>query len=167
MDVDLEVRRSLALFSSIPHSLHHTKILLRIPAHWPRTLNLFSAESLDKPGHPQPKMVSVLFAPSVQEMYPLGISQDVSLQKGAFIQVKGYDHQMEGKAWPTFFGGVATVVTKLFDIIEIRQLATNPSKKLSLVPPIADERLFWSKRYSTGSSSSPALRRFAFLPSRS
>lgn len=62
---------------------------------------------------------SALFLPTVSEMYPSGISQDVSEQKGTFVEVKGYGHQMEGKTRPTFFRGVATVVTKLFNVIEV------------------------------------------------
>ena len=107
-------------------------------ATYPRTLakdvELLSAQSLDKPGHSEPSTVSIVFAPNIQEMYPSGISQDANLQKGTFVQVKGYDHQMEGKSRPTFFGGVATVVTKLFNIIEVCQPATNPSQILSLAP---------------------------------
>jgi pantoate--beta-alanine ligase len=53
-------------------------------------------------------------------MYPSGISQDVGEQKGTFIEVKGYGQQMEGRSRPTFFRGVATVVTKLFNAVEVR-----------------------------------------------
>lgn len=55
-------------------------------------------------------------------MYPSGISQDISQQKGTFVEVKGYGEQMEGHSRPTFFRGVATVVTKLFNIIQVRTL---------------------------------------------
>jgi hypothetical protein len=41
-------------------------------------------------------------------------------RKGTFIEVKGYSHQMEGKSRPTFFRGVATVVTKLFNAVQVR-----------------------------------------------
>jgi len=61
----------------------------------------------------------VIFAPSVNEMYPSGIVQNVGEQKGTFVEVKGYGHQMEGGSRPTFFRGVATVVTKLFNIIQV------------------------------------------------
>ncbi|KAF8916025.1 Pantoate-beta-alanine ligase [Mucidula mucida] len=67
------------------------------------------------------RTVSAVFVPTVTEMYPSGISQDVSHQKGTFIEVKGYGEQMEGKSRPTFFRGVATVVTKLFNAIEPTQ----------------------------------------------
>jgi len=59
-----------------------------------------------------------VFVPTVQEMYPSGISQDTSVQHGTFVEVKGYGDQMEGKSRPSFFRGVATVVTKLFNVIE-------------------------------------------------
>ena len=50
-----------------------------------------------------------VFLPTVADMYPSGIVQDVQDQKGTFVQVKGYEDQMEGKSRPTFFRGVATV----------------------------------------------------------
>jgi len=64
------------------------------------------------------KGVSAVFLPSVSEMYPSGITQDVDAQKGTFVEVKGYGHQMEGKSRPTFFRGVATVVMKLFNVVQ-------------------------------------------------
>lgn len=59
-----------------------------------------------------------VFAPSVNEMYPSGIPLDVKEQVGAFIEVKGLSHQLEGSIRPHFFRGVATVVTKLLNIIQ-------------------------------------------------
>ncbi len=64
------------------------------------------------------RRVNVAFVPSVKEMYPNGFTQVVADQIGAFIEVKGLSHQMEGGSRPTFFRGVATVVTKLFHIIQ-------------------------------------------------
>ncbi|KAF8581592.1 Pantoate-beta-alanine ligase [Ramaria rubella] len=65
-----------------------------------------------------PQMVDAIFAPSITEMYPNGIERTASSQKGTFVEVRGYSHQMEGTRRPDFFRGVATVVTKLFHIIE-------------------------------------------------
>ena len=65
------------------------------------------------------RTVSAIFAPSVSEMYPSGIVQDVAKQKGTFVEVNGYGHQMEGSSRPMFFRGVATVVTKLFNVIQV------------------------------------------------
>ncbi|KAG8940123.1 pantothenate synthase [Tulasnella sp. 408] len=61
---------------------------------------------------------SAVFVPSVKDMYPSGIVQNVEEQRGTFIEVKGFSHQMEGKSRPTFFRGVTTVVTKLFNAVQ-------------------------------------------------
>ena len=75
------------------------------------------------------KRVSVAFVPTVPEMYPNGFTQIVEDQIGAFIEVKGLSHQMEGGSRPTFFRGVATVVTKLFHVIQVslKSLVQQPS----------------------------------------
>ncbi|KAJ3086947.1 pantothenate synthase [Quaeritorhiza haematococci] len=62
--------------------------------------------------------VRCIFLPPVHEMYPSGIELDVSKQQGTFVEVKGKSHQMEGVIRPHFFRGVATVVTKLLNIIQ-------------------------------------------------
>ena len=67
---------------------------------------------------------SAVFLPSVKDMYPSGIHQDVTMQKGTFVEVKGYSHQMEGASRPHFFRGVATIVTKLFNAVQVRLLLT-------------------------------------------
>lgn len=66
---------------------------------------------------------SAVFLPPVKDMYPSGIVLDVSQQKGTFVEVKGYGHQMEGQSRPGFFRGVATVVTKLFNAVQVRSLS--------------------------------------------
>lgn len=63
---------------------------------------------------------SAVFLPTVSEMYPSGITQNTTEQTGTFVEVKGFGHQMEGQTRPTFFRGVATVVTKLFNAIQVR-----------------------------------------------
>jgi len=94
-------------------------------ATYPRTLsqdlNLLSALEY-KPADPPhaSRTPSAVFLPSVKDMYPSGIKQGVSEQKGTFVEVKEYGEQMEGSSRPTFFRGVATVVTKLFNIIQVR-----------------------------------------------
>lgn len=94
-------------------------------ATYPRTLEtdlaLLSSVSVAPPIGGQERTPSALFLPSVKEMYPSGIVQDVSDQKGTFVEVKGYGHQMEGRSRPTFFRGVATVVTKLLNAIQVRR----------------------------------------------
>ncbi|KAF8313314.1 pantothenate synthetase [Cantharellus anzutake] len=59
-----------------------------------------------------------VFLPTVEDMYPSGIVQNIEDQKGTFVQVKGYEEQMEGKSRPKFFRGVATIVTKLFSVVQ-------------------------------------------------
>jgi len=60
-----------------------------------------------------------VFLPEVEVMYPSGIVQDAEQQRGTFVEVKGCGNEMEGRSRPSFFRGVATVVTKLFNAIEV------------------------------------------------
>ncbi|KAG0030104.1 pantothenate synthase [Podila clonocystis] len=64
------------------------------------------------------KACAAILLPKVSEMYPAGITLDRSQQRGAFVEVQGLSHQMEGIPRPHFFRGVATVVTKLFNIVQ-------------------------------------------------
>ncbi|KAI0675791.1 Pantoate-beta-alanine ligase [Trametes maxima] len=91
--------------------------LATYPRTLPRDIELLSALSVAGP-EGVVRTPSAVFVPTVGEMYPSGISQNTQEQKGTFVEVKGYGHQMEGKTRPTFFRGVATVVTKLFNVIE-------------------------------------------------
>lgn len=68
----------------------------------------------------QNRRVSALFLPPVEALYPSGITTQVSKQRGAFLEVKGLQEVMEGKSRPGFFRGVATVVIKLFNIVQVR-----------------------------------------------
>src|SRR4051812_16632440 len=54
--------------------------------------------------------VDVLFAPSVAEMYPPGAV--------TWVTVEGLSERLEGKSRPGHFRGVATIVSKLFHIVE-------------------------------------------------
>ena len=73
-------------FNAYPHDL-------------PRDLALLEKEKVD-----------VVFAPSVEEMYPLGFN--------SWIDVEGVTERLEGASRPGHFRGVATVVNKLFHIIQ-------------------------------------------------
>ncbi|KAJ3500734.1 hypothetical protein NLJ89_g9657 [Agrocybe chaxingu] len=89
------------------------------PRTLPHDLELLEAEAV--PASTAPSSLhtpTAVFAPTVSEMYPSGIVQNVTEQKGTFVEVKGYGHQMEGMSRPTFFRGVATVVTKLFNVVQ-------------------------------------------------
>jgi len=54
--------------------------------------------------------VDILFAPSVEDMYPTGTSR-------TFIEVPGISDRLDGLSRPGHFRGVATVVAKLFHIV--------------------------------------------------
>ena len=54
--------------------------------------------------------VELLFAPSVEEMYPAG---DVT-----WVTVEGLSAKLDGRSRPGHFRGVTTVVAKLFHIVE-------------------------------------------------
>ncbi|CAG8610621.1 2375_t:CDS:2, partial [Ambispora leptoticha] len=79
---------------------------------YPRTLDT-DLESLT-----ETKSCDVVFLPSVNDIYPSGIPLEVEKQQGTFVEVLGKSHQMEGKTRPIFFRGVATVCSKLFNIIQ-------------------------------------------------
>lgn len=61
--------------------------------------------------------VLAIFVPRVLEMYPAGIPLDPKRQRGAFVTVHGSSEQLEGGLRPQFFRGVATVVTKLLNVV--------------------------------------------------
>lgn len=87
---------------------------------YPRTLpqDLAALEAIQVPSERSP---SAVFLPTVDVMYPSSVSQVVQEQKGTFVEVKGFGALMEGAARPTFFRGVATVVTKLFNAVQPTQ----------------------------------------------
>src|SRR5690606_40694986 len=69
---------------------------------YPRNLDR-DAELLRQAG------VDYVFAPSVSDMYPRPMQ--------TVVDVPSLGSQMEGEARPGHFAGVATVVTKLFNIV--------------------------------------------------
>jgi pantoate--beta-alanine ligase len=54
--------------------------------------------------------VALLFAPSVEEMYPAGAA--------SWVTVEGLSSKLDGRSRPGHFRGVTTVVAKLFHIVE-------------------------------------------------
>jgi len=96
-------------------------------ATYPRTLEsdlrLLQNEMVEIPAEDErsiKRYPSAIFVPSVKDIYPAGITQEVSEQRGTFVQVKGLEAEMEGKSRPGFFRGVATVVLKLFNAVEVK-----------------------------------------------
>ncbi|MBV8193417.1 MAG: pantoate--beta-alanine ligase [Alphaproteobacteria bacterium] len=73
--------------------------LARYPRDLERDLALLEKEQTD-----------LVFAPSSAEIYPVG--------HGTFVEVGGITDVLEGKARPGHFRGVATVVCKLFNIVQ-------------------------------------------------
>jgi pantoate--beta-alanine ligase len=72
-------------------------------AKYPRTFEA-DCEALEREG------VDVLFAPEAAEIYPAGTS--------TVVEVAGISDRLDGKSRPGHFRGVATVVAKLFNIVE-------------------------------------------------
>jgi pantoate--beta-alanine ligase len=72
-------------------------------ARYPRDLSK-DADLLAREG------VDIVFAPDPEEIYPPGAA--------TFVEVAGLSDKLEGKSRPGHFRGVATVVTKLFAIVE-------------------------------------------------
>jgi len=54
--------------------------------------------------------VSIVFMPSAEEMYPGGFN--------SWVEVRGVSERLEGALRPGHFRGVATVVAKLFNIVQ-------------------------------------------------
>ncbi|WP_421355807.1 pantoate--beta-alanine ligase [Pseudocitrobacter faecalis] len=74
-------------------------------ARYPRTLQEDS-EKLNK------RKVDLVFAPSVQEIYPQGT------ENHTFVDVPGLSTMLEGASRPGHFRGVSTIVSKLFNLIQ-------------------------------------------------
>jgi pantoate--beta-alanine ligase len=72
-------------------------------AKYPRTFEADCA-MLEREG------VELVYAPAVEEMYPVGAS--------SFVDVEGVSGRLDGASRPGHFRGVATVVAKLFHIIQ-------------------------------------------------
>ncbi|PRT53468.1 Pantothenate synthetase [Wickerhamiella sorbophila] len=85
---------------------------------YPRSFEKDIAEITEVSRSARPEVEPVVFMPEVDEMYPSGIELDRTKQVGAFVEVLGLSHQLEGLVRPHFFRGVATVVSKLFNAIQ-------------------------------------------------
>ena len=69
---------------------------------YPRTLesDMNKLASIEVDG----KRVNGLFLPAVTDLYPDGIEQDVSKQKGTFVDVKGYSQEVSRSGFPSGLG---------------------------------------------------------------
>lgn len=74
-------------------------------AHYPRTLQE-DCEKLKRRG------INLVFAPSAHEFYPDGT------EKQTFVEVPELSTMLEGKSRPGHYRGVATVITKLFNLVQ-------------------------------------------------
>ena len=86
-----------------PTQFAPTEDLSDYPRDLKRDLRLCRAEGVD-----------VVFAPSVQEMYPAKPAESFS----TFVIEEALSKGMEGTSRPTHFRGVTTVVAKLFNIVQ-------------------------------------------------
>lgn len=74
-------------------------------ARYPRTLQE-DCEKLTRRG------VDVVFAPSAEAVYPNGLNEQT------FVEVPGLSSMLEGASRPGHFRGVATIVSKLFNMVQ-------------------------------------------------
>ncbi|WP_272659856.1 pantoate--beta-alanine ligase, partial [Providencia sp. PROV112] len=74
-------------------------------ANYPRTLQE-DCEKLKR------RDINLVFAPSPQEFYPEG------MEKQTFVEVPELSTMLEGASRPGHFRGVATVITKLFNLVQ-------------------------------------------------
>ncbi len=100
------VRKARAENSSVvvslfvnPAQFGPTEDFKTYPRDLPRDLSLLEKERTD-----------VVFMPSVAEMYPAGFN--------SWVDIDGVTERLEGASRPGHFRGVATVVNKLFNIIQ-------------------------------------------------
>jgi pantoate--beta-alanine ligase len=98
---------------------------------YPRTLDADSA-MLSQAG------CDLLFAPEVKEMYPHGRNQ------GTSVIVSGITDILCGKSRPGHFSGVATVVSKLFNIVQpdVALFGEKDYQQLAVIRQLARELCF-------------------------
>ena len=82
-----------------PTQFGPTEDLSKYPRQFDRDCQLLEKEGID-----------VLFAPSVEEIYPNG--------HVTWVLVEGLSEKLDGRSRPGHFRGVTTIVAKLFNIIE-------------------------------------------------
>ena len=86
-----------------PTQFGPTEDLAKYPRQFERDCQLLEKEGVD-----------IVFAPSVEEMYPISNSSDAV----TWVEVEGLSGKLDGRSRPGHFRGVTTVVSKLFHIVE-------------------------------------------------
>ena len=96
------------------------------PRDIPRDLSLLEKESVD-----------VVFMPSVAEMYPPGFN--------SWVEVAKITDRLEGASRPGHFRGVATVVNKLFNIIQpdVAYFGQKDAQQVLVVRKMVQELKMW------------------------
>lgn len=97
---------------------------------YPRTLEADAGQLRDAG-------VEVLFAPSVDEMYPLG-------ENRTWVEVQGLGDYLCGADRPGHFRGVTTVVSKLFHIVwpDVAVFGEKDFQQLAILRRMTEEMLF-------------------------
>jgi pantoate--beta-alanine ligase len=62
--------------------------------------------------------VDLVFAPTVEEMYPSSRDRSLGPRAATWVTVEGLSNKLDGRSRPGHFRGVTTVVAKLFHIVE-------------------------------------------------
>ncbi|MGO2336429.1 pantoate--beta-alanine ligase [Providencia sp.] len=100
-------------------------------ANYPRTLQE-DCEKLKRRG------IHLVFAPSPQEFYPNG------MEKQTFVEVPELSTMLEGASRPGHFRGVATVITKLFNLVQpdIALFGEKDYQQLQLIRKLVNDLSF-------------------------
>ena len=99
--------------------------LAKYPRPFERDCELMQAEGVD-----------LLFAPSVEEMYPPGAV--------TYVNVDGLSERLDGRSRPGHFRGVATVVSKLFHIVQpdVAFFGQKDAAQVAVIRAMARDLLF-------------------------
>jgi pantoate--beta-alanine ligase len=84
--------------------------------------------------------VDIVFAPSVDEVYPGGVSTG-STSEGVTVEPGPLAHVLEGKVRPGHFRGVLTVVAKLFGLVrpDVAVFGEKDYQQLALIRRMAED----------------------------
>jgi pantoate--beta-alanine ligase len=81
--------------------------LAKYPRTFERDCRLLESEGVD-----------LVFAPTVEEMYPTSEDGNVGPASVTWVTVEGLSNKLDGRSRPGHFRGVTTVVAKLFHVVE-------------------------------------------------